>query len=82
VGVRCVYDLHAALDIPIIGAGGVEDWRSAAEYIMAGASAVQIGSGIGRKGLGVFKDVCIGLERFMSDSGFRSIEEMVGVAHG
>lgn len=82
VGVRCVYDLHAALDIPIIGVGGVEDWRSAAEYIMAGAFAVQIGSGVGRKGLVVFDEVCAGLERFMSESGFRTVREMVGVAHG
>ncbi|MCU0860909.1 MAG: dihydroorotate dehydrogenase, partial [Methanomassiliicoccales archaeon] len=37
VGVRCVYDLHAALDIPVIGVGGAEDWRDVVEYIMAGA---------------------------------------------
>ena len=81
VGVRCVYDLHSALSIPIIGAGGVEDWRSAAEYIMAGASSVQIGSGIGRRGLAVFGEVCAGLESFMSDQGFTTIKSMVGAAH-
>lgn len=81
VGVRCVYDLHSVLSIPIIGVGGVEDWRSAAEYIMAGASAVQVGSGIGRMGLGVFHEICAGLESFMSEQGFATVKGMVGAAH-
>jgi len=81
VGVRCVYDLHAALDIPIIGVGGAETWRDVVEYIMAGASAVQVGSAVARRGSCVFKDIASGMSWFMRENGFRSIEEMVGVAH-
>jgi len=81
IGLRCVYDLHSTVKIPIIGAGGVEDWRDALEYIMAGASAVQVGSGVGRKGLQVFEAICSGVEAFMEREGFGSVSQMVGVAH-
>lgn len=81
VGVRCVYELYEALKIPIIGVGGVEDWRSALEYMMAGAVAVQIGSGVGRIGTQVFGDVCAGISTYMAENGFRDITQLVGVAH-
>lgn len=82
VGLRCVFELYKVLEIPIIGVGGIDSWRDATEYIMAGAVAVQIGSAVGRKGLGVFAEVCNGLTEFMAGNGFSEIEEMVGVAHG
>jgi len=81
VGVRCVYELYEALKIPVIGVGGIEDWRSALEYMMAGAVAVQIGSGVGRVGPQVFGDVCSGISAYMADNGFRDITQLVGVAH-
>jgi len=81
VGVRCVYELYEALNIPVIGVGGVEDWRSALEYILAGAVAVQIGSGVGRKGPQVFGDVCSGMSSYLSQNGFKDISQLVGVAH-
>ena len=81
VGVRAVYDLRTVLDIPIVGVGGISDWRDAAEYIMAGASAFQIGSAIGTKGVEVFDRVNKGLERFMEEYNYDSIRSMVGVAH-
>lgn len=81
VGVRAVYDLYNALDIPVIGVGGISNWRDAAEYIMAGASAFQIGSAIGMIGPLVFNDINKGLEPLMKDYGYGSIREMVGVAH-
>lgn len=81
VGVRCVYELYEALNIPVIGVGGVEDWRSALEYMMAGAAAVQIGSGVGRKGPQVFGDICSGISSYMSQNGFKDTSQLVGVAH-
>ena len=81
IGLRCVYDLHSNVNIPIIGVGGVEDWRDAVEYIMAGASAVQVGSAVGRVGLNVFELICTGMKEFMVREGFESVSQMVGVAH-
>ena len=82
VGVRCVFDLKEALKIPIIGVGGIETWRDAVEYIMAGASAVQIGSAVSSRGLGVFAEVRNGMAVFMEREGISSVQDMVGAAHG
>jgi dihydroorotate dehydrogenase (NAD+) catalytic subunit len=81
VGVRCVYELFEALKVPVIGVGGIEDWRSALEYMMAGAAAVQIGSGVGRMGPQVFGDICSGISAYMARNGFQDISQLVGVAH-
>ncbi len=81
VGVRCVYELFENLNVPVVGVGGIEDWRSALEYMMAGAVAVQIGSGVGRVGSRVFGDVCSGIRSYMEENGFGDISQLVGVAH-
>lgn len=81
IGVRCVYELYEAVEIPIIGVGGVESWRDAAEYMMAGATAVQIGSAIGRKGLSVFQVIVQGLQEYLEREGLENIGDIVGVAH-
>ncbi|MCG7844741.1 MAG: dihydroorotate dehydrogenase [Methanomassiliicoccales archaeon] len=81
VGVRCVYELYENLKIPVIGVGGVEDWRSALEYMMAGAVCVQVGSGVGRKGPQVFGDICSGIRGYMSENGLKNVTQLVGVAH-
>ncbi len=81
VGVRAIYDLRTALDIPLVGVGGISDWRDAAQYIMAGASAFQVGSAVGTVGPQVFSEINDGLSRFMEEYGYDSIDSMVGVAH-
>ena len=59
VAIKCVYDLYDALDIPVIGVGGISDWKDAVEFIMAGALAVEIGSAVGNN-INIFKDISIG----------------------
>jgi len=81
VGLRCVYELYETVDIPIIGVGGAETSRDVLEYLMAGAKAVQIGSGVGRKGLGVFQTVCFGLLKYLEENSLTSPSDIVGVAH-
>ena len=81
VGLRCVFDLYDALEIPIIGVGGSENWRDAIEYIMAGASAVQVGSAIGRRGINVFSEITSGMAKYMEGESCGDIQGLVGVAH-
>ena len=81
VSVRAVYNLFTAVKIPIIGTGGINTGEDAIEYIMAGASAVGIGSGVYYRGIDVFKKVTAEMEDFMKKEGYKSIEEMRGVAH-
>lgn len=80
VAVKCVYDLYANLDIPIIGVGGISTWKHAVEMIMAGACAVQIGSGV-YEGMNVFSDITAGINRFLEEHGYTKIEDITGIAH-
>jgi len=81
IAVRCVYEIYEAVDVPIIGCGGVRTWRDAVEMMLAGASAVQIGSAIAYEGLSVFRKVAEGIKSYLQRKGFRSVKEIVGLAH-
>ena len=80
IGLRCVYEIKAAVNLPVIGVGGILTGKDAIQYIMAGASAVQIGSGVFYRGDGIFKEVCNEIEEFMDTHGYKTIKEMVGIA--
>lgn len=82
IAIRDVYVVYEAVDIPIIGVGGISNYRDVVEFIYAGASAVQIGTSIMNEGVDVFKNINKGLEGFMTEKGFSSIDEMIGLAHG
>ncbi|MEM1607586.1 MAG: dihydroorotate dehydrogenase [Candidatus Bathyarchaeia archaeon] len=81
IAVRCVYEIYEAVNVPIIGCGGIRDWRDAVEFMLAGACAVQIGSAIALEGLSIFKKICDGISKFLERKGFRSVNEIVGLAH-
>jgi len=81
IAVRCVYEIYGEVDVPIVGCGGVTSWRDAVEFMLAGASAVQIGTAISAKGMGVFKSITRGISSYLKRKGFRSIEEIVGLSH-
>lgn len=78
VAVRCVYDLAARLEIPVIGVGGVGSWEDAVEMMMAGASAVQVGTAL-LKGYGVFEEITSGLARFLERKSL-DLEDLRGMA--
>ncbi len=80
IAVRCVYEISSKFDIPIIGCGGVSSWEDAIEFILAGSSAVQIGSALGDKWIGVFPEINNGISKYMEKKGFSKIREMVGIA--
>jgi dihydroorotate dehydrogenase (NAD+) catalytic subunit len=80
IGLRCVYEIYNSVDLPIIGVGGIISGKDAIEYIMAGASAVQIGSGVYYKNNGIFSDVNREIIEFMEIHGYNNIREMVGIA--
>jgi dihydroorotate dehydrogenase (NAD+) catalytic subunit len=81
IAVRCVYDVYEAVDIPIIGIGGITDGRDALEMIMAGATAVGVGSAVRYRGLEVFAAILEEMEAFMVEEGFHTLEEIRGLAH-
>jgi len=81
IAVRCVYEVYREVDVPVIGCGGISTWQDAAEFMLAGASAVQIGTAIAFNGLDVFKSVTKGVDAYLKKRGFRSVKEIVGLSH-
>lgn len=79
VAVKCVYDLYEALEIPVIGVGGISCFEDMIEMMMAGASAVQIGSAI-YENEKIFADVWSGAQQFMKENGY-AFDELIGMAH-
>ena len=79
---RCVYEISSRYDVPIIGCGGVSTWEDAVEFILAGASAVQVGSAIGDNWTGVFGEINSGIRQYMGRRGYEAVGEMVGLAKG
>ena len=79
IAVRCVYDLHNALSIPIIGVGGVTTWQDAVEMHLAGASAIQIGTAM-IDGIDAFRHIKEGIQKYLRDEGFSEVSEIVGLA--
>jgi dihydroorotate dehydrogenase (NAD+) catalytic subunit len=81
IAVRCVYEIYQEVDVPVIGCGGISTWRDAVEFMLAGASAVQIGTAVAFKGLEVFRSVTEGMEVYLKEKAFKSVKEIVGLAH-
>ncbi len=82
VALRCVYDIREELpDVPIIGCGGIVDWRDAVEFLLAGASALQIGTAIALDNMDVFKSITKGVEAYLRKKHYGSVKEIVNLAH-
>jgi dihydroorotate dehydrogenase (NAD+) catalytic subunit len=79
VSLFLVYRLAASIGVPIIGIGGIETSGDAIEYILAGASAFEIGSVI-FKWLNAPSDIVMGLEEYMAGKGYETIEDFRGNA--
>ena len=80
IAVKKVFDLYKILKIPIIGCGGIFDWKDAVEFFLAGASAVQIGTAL-FKGAEIISDINKGLIGYLREQGFKSISDLKGLAH-
>ena len=81
VSLRCVWEVAQAVNIPVIGCGGITNGRDAVEYILAGATALEVGTAVMTHGFGVYKEINDGMIQYMTENGFSKIEDMVGLAH-
>ncbi len=81
LGLRFVSQIAKALpDIPISGIGGIEDWTSATEYLMVGASTLQICTAAMWHGFSIIKDLNEGLTKFLERKGYKTLDSVVGKA--
>ena len=70
--------LHPGMTLPISGIGGIENWRDAVEHILLGATNVQVCTAVMHYGFGIIRDMISGLEQYMDDKGFETIDDFRG----
>ena len=77
LALKCVWDVYNTVKIPVIGMGGIMDWRDAIEFILSGASAVQVGTANfinPRAPLEIIK----GIKEYLGKRKIKSIKSLVG----
>ncbi len=79
IAIKCVWDLYEELEIPIIGSGGATTWRDIIEFMLAGASAVEVGSVLyySLRAIYSLKESLIAYARMVNCK----LEELIGAAH-
>jgi dihydroorotate dehydrogenase (NAD+) catalytic subunit len=77
IAVRMVYEVYQKVKIPIIGMGGITDGNDAVEFLIAGASAVMVGTA-GLIDPGTCIKVCEGIENYMNRHNFNKLSEFAG----
>lgn len=78
IAVRMVYQVAQAVKLPIIGMGGIASAEDAIEMILAGASAVSVGTA-NFHNPAVTMEIVEGIEKYMQAQGFDSVADMVGI---
>lgn len=77
VAVKCVYDAHRFSKLPILAMGGVYGWQDAVELMLAGASAVAVGTATFTDP-GAAASVADGIVAYCEENGFSSVRELTG----
>lgn len=78
IALRMVHEVSKAVDIPVVGLGGISNWQDAIEFMMAGASAIQIGT-INFTNPMAGKEIIEGMENFLIKEGIKDINEIIGI---
>ena len=81
IALRMVYEVRKAVDVPIIGIGGIMDCEDAIEFIMAGADLIQVGSANFRD-IYATKKIVEGIEEFMKKERINNLKEITGIIGG
>lgn len=66
--------------VPVSGIGGVSTWRDAAEFMLLGASNVQICTAAMKYGFRIINDLCSGLSNWMDEKGYATVNDFVGLS--
>ena len=79
LAIKLIHDAFKVVDIPILGTGGVSNGLDAIEMMMAGASAIGVGSAVYDHGLDVFKTIRAEMETFMEVHGYAGYADLIGI---
>jgi dihydropyrimidine dehydrogenase (NAD+) subunit PreA len=64
--------------VPVSGIGGVSTWKDAVEFMLLGASNVQVCTAVMKHGFRIIEDLCEGLNYWMEDKGFQKLDDFIG----
>lgn len=78
IALRMVYEAAKSVKIPVIGMGGIMDYKDALEFIMAGASAIQVGTA-NFIDYNTMLDINTGIENYLKEENISSISEITGI---
>ncbi|MDO8842083.1 NAD-dependent dihydropyrimidine dehydrogenase subunit PreA [Methanocalculus sp.] len=78
IGLRMVSEIARTVPLPIMGIGGISRWEDAVEYILLGASAVQVCTAVMWNGYGIVREMKKGLTEYLARRGYSSPEELRG----
>ncbi len=81
VALRMVWQAADAVNIPVIGIGGISTWQDAMEFILAGASAIQVGTANFFNPAGV-DEIQTGIRRYMRENNISQLHTLIGAAKG
>lgn len=73
-------EVVASSGLPISGMGGISTWKDAAEFLLLGATSLQVCTAVMHYGFRIIEDLCDGLSNWMDSKGFASIEDVKGKA--
>uniref|UniRef100_A9A6J4 Dihydroorotate dehydrogenase n=1 Tax=Methanococcus maripaludis (strain C6 / ATCC BAA-1332) TaxID=444158 RepID=A9A6J4_METM6 len=79
IAVKNVYDICSAVDVPVIGVGGITTGDDAIEFMMAGASAVQVGTGVYYRGYDIFQKINNEIEEYLLKKDLK-VSDIIGIA--
>ena len=77
IALRMVWQVAQAVKIPVIGLGGIMNWREAVEFLLAGATAIQIGTA-NFIDPAITVKVAQGIDDYLNRHGFSSVKDIIG----
>lgn len=80
IALRLVWQVAQAVNVPVIGIGGVMNWKDVLEFMMVGATAIQVGTAnyINPR---VTLEIIQGIEKYLEENKIKRIQDLVGIAH-
>lgn len=79
IALRCVADVASAVNIQISGVGGIYDWRDAVQFLLMGATTLQVCTAVMHKGFGILNHMLDGLSRWLDTHHYHKPQEIVGL---
>jgi dihydropyrimidine dehydrogenase (NAD+) subunit PreA len=80
IALRCIADIAQSVSIPISGVGGIYDWQDAVQFMLLGATTLQVCTSVMHRGFRIIDDLCDGMTRWLGQRKYSSPMEIIGLS--